>query len=114
VVPAAAALGLLGAGARRPRPAPAGLAAAAGGGALRARDAVGARFAPLADGLAGVMGVGGAALVGITLAFPFALGWSAATLGEALGPAPAPAEADSAPRRPEAVRPDRSAGVAPG
>jgi hypothetical protein len=45
---------------------------------------MGASFGKLAAMLAGVMGLPAAALIAITILFPFILGWSAAAVGNAL------------------------------
>jgi hypothetical protein len=81
----AAAFGLAVRGRLRFVPLVAGLAALGAWGGLLLAAAGGDRFGALVGGLAVVMQLGDAALMAVTLLFPFALAWSAATLGEAIG-----------------------------
>jgi hypothetical protein len=63
----------------------AGLAAAAAWGALLLFVALRGDIGPVGRDVGGVVGVPAFALVLLTLLFPFALGWSAARVGGALG-----------------------------
>ena len=68
------------------RPALVGLACALAWAALLGMHSVAGAVGRLSVTLAGIMGVPAIALFVITILFPFALGWSSASLGRALRP----------------------------
>lgn len=65
-------------------PASVGVAATLAWAALLALDAMHASFASLVVLLSGIMGLPGIVLIVLTLVFPALLGWSAATIGNAI------------------------------